>query len=58
VTKAFGQRRKTLRNSLKGVLPVEVIAELDIDPGARAEQLSVRDFARLAQQAWKTAQAP
>ena len=58
VTKAFGQRRKTLRNSLKGVLPVEAIAELDIDPGARAEQLDVRDFARLAQQAWKTGQAP
>ena len=58
VTTAVGQRRKTLRNSLKGVLPVAAIAELGIDPGARAEQLGVRDFARLAQQAWKTGQAP
>ncbi|OGT88104.1 MAG: 16S rRNA (adenine(1518)-N(6)/adenine(1519)-N(6))-dimethyltransferase [Gammaproteobacteria bacterium RIFOXYA12_FULL_61_12] len=48
VTAAFGQRRKTLRNALKGVLSAEQIESCGIDPGARAETLSVGDFARLA----------
>jgi 16S rRNA (adenine1518-N6/adenine1519-N6)-dimethyltransferase len=48
VAAAFAQRRKTLRNSLSGVLPAERIAALGIDPGARAETLSVADFATLA----------
>lgn len=48
VTKAFGQRRKTLRNNLKGVLSAEVIEGLGIDPGRRPETLSLEEFARLA----------
>lgn len=44
---AFGQRRKTLRNSLKAIenLPLDA---LDVDLGLRAEQLSVRQFIQLS----------
>lgn len=48
VKQAFGQRRKTLRNTLKGLLDGEQIESLAIDPAARAETLSVSDFARLS----------
>lgn len=48
---AFGQRRKMLRQSLKGLDldAAELLAAADIDPQQRAEQLTVADFARLAQ---------
>ena len=52
---AFAQRRKTLRNGLKGLLTAEAIAALGIDPGTRAEQLPLEDFVRLADAAWKAA---
>jgi len=55
VAAAFAQRRKTLRNGLRGLLTAEAIAELGIDPGARAEQLPLEDFVRLANAAWKAA---
>jgi 16S rRNA (adenine1518-N6/adenine1519-N6)-dimethyltransferase len=47
---AFGQRRKMLRQSLKGVFaePVAALSKLGIDPAKRAEEISVPDFARLA----------
>lgn len=48
VRAAFGQRRKTLRNALGGVCPVEDIEAAGIDPQARAERLDVADFVRLA----------
>jgi 16S rRNA (adenine1518-N6/adenine1519-N6)-dimethyltransferase len=46
---AFGQRRKMLRQSLKG-LPgaLEVLAGLGIDPTRRAETLSVAEFVEIA----------
>ena len=46
----FGQRRKMLRQSLKSVFaePEVVLARLELDATARAETLSVADFARLA----------
>ena len=53
VAAAFAQRRKTLRNGLKGLLRAEDIAALGIDPGARAEQLDLGDFVRLAKAACK-----
>jgi 16S rRNA (adenine1518-N6/adenine1519-N6)-dimethyltransferase len=48
---AFGQRRKMLRSSLGGAFasPVEVLDRLGIPPTARAEELSVADFVRLAE---------
>ena len=47
---AFGQRRKMLRSSLKTLLadPVPLLTRLGIDPAARAEELCVADFCRLA----------
>ena len=47
VKQAFGQRRKTIRNTLKGLLTSEQIESLDIEPSARAESLSVKDFTQL-----------
>ena len=48
VRAAFGQRRKTLRNALAGVADETLIEAAGLAPGARAEQLSVADFVRLA----------
>jgi 16S rRNA (adenine1518-N6/adenine1519-N6)-dimethyltransferase len=48
VTQAFSQRRKTIRNSLKGMLTAEQIMTAGIDPGLRAEALSLEQFARLS----------
>ncbi|BBI98414.1 ribosomal RNA small subunit methyltransferase A [Ferrigenium kumadai] len=45
---AFGQRRKTLRNTLRGHLAAEDFAQLGIDAQLRAENLSVVEFARIA----------
>jgi 16S rRNA (adenine1518-N6/adenine1519-N6)-dimethyltransferase len=48
---AFGQRRKMLRGSLAGVTsdPVGRLESLALSPTARAEELSVADFVRLAE---------
>mgnify|MGYP006281516719 CR=1 FL=1 len=48
---AFGQRRKMLRSSLASVLPepVPVLERLGLPPTARAEELTVADFVRLAE---------
>jgi 16S rRNA (adenine1518-N6/adenine1519-N6)-dimethyltransferase len=47
---AFGQRRKMLRGALGSVFadPVGVLTKLDLAPTARAEELTVADFVRLA----------
>ncbi|MEW8137864.1 MAG: 16S rRNA (adenine(1518)-N(6)/adenine(1519)-N(6))-dimethyltransferase RsmA, partial [Candidatus Thiodiazotropha endolucinida] len=51
VSQAFSQRRKTLRNSLGKLLTADAITAAGIDPGNRAEQLSVAEFVNLANQA-------
>jgi len=48
VRNAFSQRRKQLGNALSNVLTPEQIIATDIDPKARAENLDVTDFVRLA----------
>ncbi|MBI2383155.1 MAG: 16S rRNA (adenine(1518)-N(6)/adenine(1519)-N(6))-dimethyltransferase RsmA [Gammaproteobacteria bacterium] len=48
VKQAFSQRRKTLRNTLRGLLDADAIQAAGIDPGTRAEQLAPEQFARLA----------
>ncbi|MFP5298752.1 MAG: 16S rRNA (adenine(1518)-N(6)/adenine(1519)-N(6))-dimethyltransferase RsmA [Actinomycetota bacterium] len=52
VKAAFAQRRKTVRNSLAtlgGGIDVEAaLREAEVDPGARAEVLTVDDFVRVA----------
>ncbi|MBC9070578.1 16S rRNA (adenine(1518)-N(6)/adenine(1519)-N(6))-dimethyltransferase RsmA [Thauera sp. CAU 1555] len=48
VTAAFGQRRKTLRNTLREYLGEADFAALGIDPGLRAERLAVADYVAIA----------
>jgi 16S rRNA (adenine1518-N6/adenine1519-N6)-dimethyltransferase len=48
VQAAFSQRRKTISNSMKSVVDRETILACEIDPGSRAENLSVADFAKLS----------
>lgn len=46
---AFSARRKTIANALRGHIDAAAFVAAGIDPGARAEQLSVADFVRLAE---------
>ncbi len=48
VAAAFGQRRKTLRNALGGLLDAADIAAAGVDPQARAETLPPERYAALA----------
>lgn len=48
VRTAFGQRRKTLRNTLRGYLDETDFEKLAIDPQLRAENLAVADFIKAA----------
>ena len=45
---AFGQRRKTLRNTLRSFINEDEFARLNINPQLRAENLSVAEFAGIA----------
>ncbi len=47
VGSAFGQRRKTLRNTLRDFLDESGFAALGINPQLRAENLSVAEFAKI-----------
>ena len=57
VAAGFGQRRKMLRQSLKSLRgeTAAALAALGIPETARAEELTVEDFARLAQELGKSA---
>ncbi|MEW6332390.1 MAG: 16S rRNA (adenine(1518)-N(6)/adenine(1519)-N(6))-dimethyltransferase RsmA [Pseudomonadota bacterium] len=48
VRAAFSQRRKVLRNTLKGLVSAETMSQLGIDPGRRAETLTLAEFAKLS----------
>ncbi len=48
VSLAFAHRRKTLQNNLKHRLPTSTIIQAGIDPGTRAEQVSLDEFIKLA----------
>jgi 16S rRNA (adenine1518-N6/adenine1519-N6)-dimethyltransferase len=48
VQTAFSQRRKMLRNTLKGTLSDAGFAELGIDPTRRAEDIAVADYVHIA----------
>lgn len=50
VRQAFSQRRKTLRNSLKGICSEAFIQQAGIDPTARPQTLSAADYACLVSQ--------
>jgi len=48
VAQAFSQRRKTLRNALRNLIPPEVWAHVALDPERRPEQISPAEYAHLA----------
>jgi len=48
VKQAFAQRRKTLHNNLKGLLDDAQLHRIGIDPGLRAERLTLAQFAALS----------
>jgi 16S rRNA (adenine1518-N6/adenine1519-N6)-dimethyltransferase len=48
VMAGFGQRRKTLGNTLKPFMTATQVSDCGIDPQRRAETLSVAEFVRLA----------
>nr|VFK25093.1 MAG: dimethyladenosine transferase [Candidatus Kentron sp. MB]VFK29852.1 MAG: dimethyladenosine transferase [Candidatus Kentron sp. MB]VFK74967.1 MAG: dimethyladenosine transferase [Candidatus Kentron sp. MB] len=54
VARAFSQRRKTLRNSLRKFLTPDRIRAAGIDPGARPETLNLLQFAALSAQVMTT----
>jgi len=45
VTQAFSQRRKTLRNVLKGICTASQLESIGIDPSSRAQSLNLQNFA-------------
>jgi len=58
VARAFGHRRKTLRNSLQGLIDTRLLRAQGLHPGQRAEELSMEDFVHLANAACKTGVPP
>ena len=58
VAAAFSQRRKTLRNSLAGLLDTAQIEAAGVDPSVRPETLPPAKFAALAAQLGHTPGAP
>ncbi len=48
VQRAFAQRRKTLRNCLRGLLEDSGFQAAGVDPGARGETLALEQFAALS----------
>jgi 16S rRNA (adenine1518-N6/adenine1519-N6)-dimethyltransferase len=48
VLAAFGQRRKTIRNTLKDFLNDDDFLKLNLNPQLRAENLSVKDYVLIA----------
>jgi 16S rRNA (adenine1518-N6/adenine1519-N6)-dimethyltransferase len=51
VQQAFAQRRKTLRNALRGILGEDDIRSVGVDPSRRAEMLGLGEFTALADRA-------
>ncbi len=47
VKQAFGQRRKTIKNNLKKIITEQQLIDLNIDPKARPETLTVQDYVNI-----------
>lgn len=47
VTQAFSQRRKTIANTLKKLISIDMFQAADIDPTQRPETITVESFVRL-----------
>ncbi|PHM71739.1 16S rRNA (adenine(1518)-N(6)/adenine(1519)-N(6))-dimethyltransferase RsmA [Xenorhabdus sp. KJ12.1] len=54
-TQAFNQRRKTIRNSLSDLFSPEQLSDLGVDPGTRAENISVEQYCKMAN--WLSSQS-
>jgi len=50
VRQAFSQRRKTLKNTLKGFCDADLIESAGINPGKRPQELGVDDYIKLFRQ--------
>jgi 16S rRNA (adenine1518-N6/adenine1519-N6)-dimethyltransferase len=48
VSQAFSQRRKTIRNSLRGMVDEDTLQFVGIDPGLRPEAIPIADYVGLA----------
>lgn len=48
VASAFSQRRKTVRNALRGIADESVLEAVGIDPGLRPEMISIDEYVRLS----------
>lgn len=48
VARAFSMRRKTLRNTLAGLISADELARLGVDPGRRAQELPLAAFVTIA----------
>lgn len=48
VTQAFSQRRKTVRNALKKMLPANTLTDLAVDGDRRPETLSLAEYASIS----------
>ena len=48
VKKGFSQRRKTIKNALKGLISEDILTEHEIDPSKRPEDVSILKWARLS----------
>ena len=44
LARVFSQRRKTIRNAMKGLLSEQQLRQLNLDPSLRPENLSVNDY--------------
>ena len=55
VTRAFSHRRKTLRNALLGLATEADLHAVGVDPGLRAENLSVAEFVAISNRVAKQA---
>lgn len=56
--RAFAQRRKMLRSSLRGVVDPAAFGAAGVDPAARPGELTVADWSRLASAAVGAAESP
>jgi len=55
VTRAFSHRRKTLRNALLELATEADLHAVGVDPGLRAENLSVAEFVAISNRVAKQA---
>ena len=48
VKKGFSQRRKTIKNALKGLIGENILIKHEIDPSQRPEEISILKWSQLS----------